>query len=81
MQPLATFEQPVPQTNPLAAVLPRTFIHCCAGNGFTHYADRARTEPGWTVHALMTGHDAMLTTPAELAQLLLTLAPTVHADR
>ena len=74
LQPLKTFEQPMPQTDPAAAALPRTFIHCSAWAGFTAYADRARTEPGWRVRELATGHDAMITAPEDLAQLLLNLA-------
>ena len=74
MQPIATFEQPIPQSSPLAAALPRTYIHCTAWDGFTPDADRARTEPGWGVHELATGHDAMLTAPDDLASLLLNLA-------
>lgn len=74
LQPLKTFEQPVPQTSPAAAALPRTFIRCSAWAGFTAYADRARTETGWRVRELATGHDAMITAPEDLAHLLLTVA-------
>jgi pimeloyl-ACP methyl ester carboxylesterase len=48
MQPLKTFEQPLPQTG-AAAALPRTYMHCAAWPGFTAHADRARTEPGWQI--------------------------------
>jgi hypothetical protein len=32
-----------------------------------------RSEPGWTVHELATGHDPMVSAPRELAQLLLSV--------
>ena len=36
--------------------------------------ERARTEPGWRYRELATGHAAMVTAPAELADLLLEAA-------
>jgi hypothetical protein len=41
---------------------------------FAGQADRARAR-GWRVHELDTGHEAMVTAPAELATALLQLAP------
>jgi hypothetical protein len=35
---------------------------------------RVRTEPGWTVHEMATGHDPMVSHPQALADLLVTAA-------
>jgi len=75
--PLKTFQQPVRLTNPAAAALPRTFIHCTdkpAGDLFAPLAARLRAETRWRYRALATGHDAMVTAPQEVAALLLALA-------
>lgn len=74
VQPLRTFEQPMRLTNSAAAALPRTFIHCTSGPlapSFAPFAARGQSEPGWRFHELATGHDAMLTAPGELADVLL----------
>jgi len=73
MQPLKTLEQPVPQTNPAAAALPRTYIHCTGWDGFAVPAEHARRAAGWHVRELASGHDAMITAPQALAELLLKL--------
>lgn len=75
-QPLRTFEQPVRLTNPMGAAFYRTYIHCTSGPlvpSFAPFAARAQVEPGWRYHELATGHDAMLTAPEELAEVLLGL--------
>jgi len=79
-QPLRTFEQPLPLTG-AAAALPRTYLHCTAWVGFTESADRARREPGWRVHELATGHDAMITAPQALADRLLDVVPHHNQTR
>lgn len=74
--PLKAFQQPVRLTNPAAAALPRTFIHCTdkpRGDVFAPFATRLRGEPRWRYHDLATGHDAMVTAPQEVAALLLEL--------
>jgi pimeloyl-ACP methyl ester carboxylesterase len=71
-QPLASLRQPIASTA-AARRLPRTFIHCRikpAGDSFRPFAEQARSE-GWPVHELDAGHDAMVTMPRELAELLL----------
>lgn len=57
--------------------LPRTFIDCVVPPLATIAGSRARvrSEPGWTVHTLQTGHDAMVSAPGDLLRLLLALAP------
>ena len=75
-QPLRAFEQPVRLTNPAAAALPRTYVHCTEGPlvpSFAPFAARVRSASGWSYHELATGHDAMLTAPEPLAGILLEL--------
>lgn len=70
-QPLATYAQPVPPAR--APPLPGAFVHCTEewplASRFALMAARARAL-GWPVHELRTGHDAMLTTPIALADVL-----------
>lgn len=78
-QSIATLEQPVRFGGdmPDSALAPRMFIHCISdppSPTFLPFADRARSTPGWTLHELTTGHDAMLTVPGDLARLLLAAA-------
>ena len=78
-QPLKTLEQPLHLKNPaIVSATPRTHIDC-TGSGFFFslmrriLAPRALppTEAGWRLRQLPTGHDAMITMPRELADLLL----------
>lgn len=68
------FQQPVELDNPAQASIPRVHIHC-VGHGPDGITRRPpKTQPGGEparVHELPTGHDAMITQPAELAALLL----------
>lgn len=74
-QPLKTFTQPVKLTSPAARALPRTYIYCMQPpmGPFGPFAERAKAE-GWRYRELATGHDAMITKPKELVDLLLELA-------
>lgn len=70
-------QQPVRLGNPAADTIPRTHIHCVADEpeGFERRPVPA-TQPNGTpaqVWELDTGHDCMVTKPAELADLLLKL--------
>ena len=78
-QPLKTLEQPLHLKNPaIVSTKPRTHIDC-TGSGFVFslmrhiLAPRALPphEAGWRLRQLPTGHDAMITMPRELADLLL----------
>lgn len=53
--------------------IPHSFIDCTNPPLATIDAarKRVRSEPGWTVYELATGHDPMVSAPRELAQLLL----------
>jgi pimeloyl-ACP methyl ester carboxylesterase len=73
--PLSTYAQPIPVGSPASAALPRAFIHCMAGPTtprFAPFAQQARAA-GWAVRELATGHNAMLTAPQPLVELLLEL--------
>jgi pimeloyl-ACP methyl ester carboxylesterase len=70
-------QQPVRLDNPAARTIPRTHIHCVGSEpeGFERRPVPA-TQPDGTpaqVWELETGHDCMITKPAELADLLLKL--------
>ncbi len=78
-QPLKTLEQRLHLKNPaIVSTKPRTHIDC-TGGGFVFLlmrrilAPRALppTDAGWRLRQLPTGHDAMITMPRELADLLL----------
>ena len=74
-QPLQTFTEPLRLGRPDLSPAPRTYIACTVGSAtFQPFAERARTDPAWRYRELATGHDAMVMTPRELAQLLLELA-------
>jgi pimeloyl-ACP methyl ester carboxylesterase len=74
--PMGTYTEPVPKGDARGAALPRAYIHCNVGplvplmGGF---AAKARAL-GWPVREIATGHDAMLTEPDAVAQILLELA-------
>jgi len=73
-QPLSVYLDPAIR-EPLPGV-PARFIHCVRGplaSVFATFAQRARAR-GWPVDELATGHDAMITKPKELAELLLRAA-------
>jgi pimeloyl-ACP methyl ester carboxylesterase len=56
--------------------VPRTFIDCTnpAWPSIEPMRRRVRSEPGWRVRELATGHDAMVSAPAALTELLLEAA-------
>jgi pimeloyl-ACP methyl ester carboxylesterase len=73
--PVRCFQQPVKMDNPAGDLIPRTHIHCVVGEA----ADRTpvpAVQPNGDpsrVWELQTGHDCMITAPAELSGLLLQL--------
>jgi len=58
------------------AALPKTFIDCTAPAlpTIAESRRRARAEPGWTVVEIATGHDAMVSAPQALLDVLLSVA-------
>ena len=71
-QPTLTFSQPVRVGNPDAAAVRREFV-LCSESGFESVARRAAAS-GWGVHHIDTGHDPMITTPRELADIFMAVA-------
>jgi pimeloyl-ACP methyl ester carboxylesterase len=73
--PLKTWTDPIRLVNGGSDRLPRAYVHCVdpvlpmASFG-AHHA-RLRTDASWSVSTLATGHDAMVTAPAAVADLLL----------
>lgn len=78
-QPFRTFTQPLRLTYPAGFGGPKTFIACTAtppGSWRDAMVERARAERGWRHRELATGHDAMITSPHDLVDLLLEIALT-----
>jgi len=73
-QPLRTFTEPVRLTDPAALALPRSYILCRKEEPslFDAFAEQAQAA-GWGYDELRACHDAMITEPAALAQILLKL--------
>ena len=73
--PLKTWETPLYFTNPAARSIPRTFIFCTDGASPEEIAEQEQecARLGWRCQMLPTGHDAMISAPKELAELLLGL--------
>src|SRR5262245_22882668 len=75
--PLKPFLDPIHLSNPEPLVNARTFILCTRADAEMTSVARARTDPGWQLFELDTGHDAMVTAPHELVQLLLRIVATI----
>lgn len=63
--------------NPLGNGRPCTYVECTDPPypGLAWARAIARVQPGWTWRTLATGHDAMVSAPAETAALLMEIAP------
>jgi pimeloyl-ACP methyl ester carboxylesterase len=71
--PWKTYTDPLRLTG-AADRVPAAFVECVSWmRVFQSQAERARAK-GWPVHELETGHEAMVTAPEELADVLLRLA-------
>ena len=70
--PLRSFEESVRLTDQAALALPRSYILCREEEPslFATFADQAQRD-GWGYYELMTSHDAMITVPVALANVLL----------
>ncbi|MEO6408316.1 MAG: alpha/beta hydrolase, partial [Burkholderiaceae bacterium] len=57
------------------AALPRTFVDCTtpALATIAPIRERVGAQPGWTVHEIATGHDAMVSEPDALVRILLSV--------
>ena len=72
-QPLRTFTQAVQLRNFGTQGLTRTYISCTNAQAphINAIAMRVRADRGWRYRELETGHDAMVTVPRQLADMLL----------
>jgi pimeloyl-ACP methyl ester carboxylesterase len=73
-QPFKTFTQPLRLTSTAGLDGPKTYIACLeapVAGWRDEMIERVNAEPGWRYRELATGHDAMITAPSELAELLL----------
>jgi pimeloyl-ACP methyl ester carboxylesterase len=68
--PLHTHDQPTRINNPATQKILKTYISCTEYKNFHFMAERAKLQTGWDYHELKTGHDAMITVPNELVQVL-----------
>jgi pimeloyl-ACP methyl ester carboxylesterase len=69
--PLATLTQPIRLTNPNAARVPRTYMHCTVtSEPDPPYLARIHADPEWHYVALPFDHLAVLTAPRETAEAL-----------
>jgi pimeloyl-ACP methyl ester carboxylesterase len=70
-QPIKTFEQKLKLTRPTSP--PRHYIYAtknAPGDVFRQFADRARSEPGWTYQEIDASHNPHITCPDALMALL-----------
>lgn len=74
--PANTFATPLRLTNPLGNGLRCVYVACTrpAMASVGRYLQMARSRLGWQVEELATGHDAMVTAPSPLADLLVRVA-------
>ena len=75
-QPFGGYEQPMRWGGPVGNGLPKVYVDCTdpAYAGLAPVKNRYRGKPGWPFVELKTGHDAMVSAPAETAELLLGFA-------
>lgn len=74
-QPFRLYQQPLDFDGARVAEVPRTFIDCTSPALATiaPSRQRVRSEPGWQVLEMATGHDPMVSEPKALADLLLNI--------
>jgi pimeloyl-ACP methyl ester carboxylesterase len=72
-QPFKLYQQPLDFDAARVAAVPRTFIDCTQPALATIAPSRVRvrSEPGWNLVEMATGHDPMVSEPAALSQILL----------
>lgn len=75
-QPLGVYQDRLDFDAARVASLPRTFIDCTAPAlpTIAVMRQRVRSEPGWEVRELATGHDPMVSEPEALSNLLIDVA-------
>ena len=72
-QPYKTMAQPLALRNDAArSAIARTFVNCHSATGtFNQFIAKVRHDPAWHYHELKAGHDAMVTDPQGVADILL----------
>ncbi len=75
-QPFGGYEEKMHWGGPVGNGVPKVYVDCTdpAYAGLAPVKERYRGKPGWPFAQLRTGHDAMVSAPAETAQLLLGFA-------
>jgi len=75
-QPFGLYRDPLQFDAERVARLPRSFIDCNqpAFPNIEPMRKRVREEPGWNVIVIATGHDVMVSEPAQLSDALLRIA-------
>ncbi|MEO9633310.1 MAG: alpha/beta fold hydrolase [Parasphingorhabdus sp.] len=72
--PLKSWLDPIDLPNGGSNGLSRTYIHCTdpvlQNASFAWHAEQVQANEQWQYHALETGHEAMITAPAELLSIL-----------
>lgn len=76
LQPYGTFAQPLILHHPFGNGLPLAYIACTQPQlpVLAVFAAKAKQSPQWKYYEMKTGHDAMITQPKELANLLVSLS-------
>jgi pimeloyl-ACP methyl ester carboxylesterase len=71
--PFAPYDETMRWGGPVGNGLPKVYVDCVdpAYAGLAAAKERIRGKPGWPFVEIMTGHDAMVSSPAETAKLLL----------
>lgn len=75
-QPFKTFSQPLVLKNPFGNHKPLVYIACAKPElrAIQPFADRTKRRKNWKYLELKTGHDAMITMPVALSDMLQTLS-------
>ena len=73
--PLATLTQPVQLTGGIGRVKRKMYILATDPPRFTQFYDKAKNDPGWTVHTLPCTTFILLEMPDELTAILLKAIP------
>jgi pimeloyl-ACP methyl ester carboxylesterase len=70
--PVGTYDSPLNLANPVGNGRPRTYIACTnpAYGPLESTRQAVKKQDGWKWQEIATGHDAMVTAPAELARML-----------
>jgi pimeloyl-ACP methyl ester carboxylesterase len=78
--PLKTFEETLPTSTAPHHDISRTYVYCLGTQSelFKPFADHAQAAPDWRYFEVDTGHDLMVSKPAELAAILEEVAAAPH---